>query len=121
MRAPVKRFLTLALIALPAVVLAGCGSGKRATTTLYEGKVIPAQVSGSITVTGNTTVADVKTGTLVRCKGGQSAKVPRRGAGVSESTGGDVAPTATTAPSYAEISLTHLPNGSVTVTCKKSH
>jgi hypothetical protein len=45
-------------------MVAGCGSGKNA-------------VIGPITVAGTTTIASVKVGTLIRCRGGPAARIPR--------------------------------------------
>jgi hypothetical protein len=53
----------LALLAFVGFVVAGCGSTAKA-------------VSGAVTVTGTTTISNVKVGTLVRCDGGPAAKVP---------------------------------------------
>lgn len=54
---------TLALLAVAGLVVAGCGSSTK-------------PVSRAITVAGTTTIANVKVGTLVRCDGGPSARVP---------------------------------------------
>jgi hypothetical protein len=59
----VKLIPALALFALVGFFLGGCGSGKKA-------------VSGSLTVTGITTISKVRVGTLIRCTGGPAVKVP---------------------------------------------
>lgn len=83
----------LGLLAVLAV--AGCGSDKQA-------------VSGSVTVTGTTTISNVEVGTLIRCKDGPAARVPHW-------FGGSVL----TLPGVpGQIALTHRHNGSVTVSCR---
>jgi len=88
---------TLLVVAL-AFALAGCGSGKKAG-------------SGPITVTGTTTIANVKTGVLITCKGGPGAKLPPPGRGVSASADG---PSTSTA-----LLVVHRQGGSVYASCTK--
>ena len=125
MRAPVKPLLAVTLLVVLAFAATGCGSAGKANSGQYQYTVTlhKSVPSGPITVTGTrtTAISNVKTGTFVRCNGGSGAKVPHRGVGVSESTGVSVVGSATTAPPPAEISIMHLPNGSITVTCKPSN
>ena|SRR6478735_1706375 len=106
MRALVKALLALALIAVAGFALAGCGSSKRAVSPHL------------IIVTGTTTVSNVKTGVFIGCKGGPAAKVPPRGEGVDSSASQVAVTTTTGVPQAGAIQLTHLKNGSVTVSCK---
>ena len=119
MRARVKTLIALALLAVLGFAAAGCGATKKKTVVYHDGQ---AMRSSPITFTGTTTVPNVATGTLIHCKGGPSAKVPRRGATVA--AGEDkLSPVGTpppTTPSRA-IQLTHLQNGSVTVSCTPSN
>jgi len=123
----VTRFLALVLLVVLGLTIAGCGSGKKqksATTPI----ALPTSASSTVlvltpglTVTGTKTIPNVPTGMLVRCKGGASAKVPRRGAAVA--AGRDkLVPVGSTAPSppSREIEVMHLRDGSVTVTCKST-
>jgi hypothetical protein len=78
---------------------------------------------GSITVFGSAvTIPNVKTGTLVTCKGGAGAKVPPPGQGVDESAAqGSISKSGTTGPSSTSgLRLEHLTNGSITVACTSS-
>jgi hypothetical protein len=91
----VKANLVLALLALAGLTVAGCGSSKGAVT-------------GPITVSGTTTISNVKVGTLIRCKGGPAVPAPRWFGG-----------SALTVPGVpGQIDLIHRHNGSVTVTCQ---
>lgn len=118
-----RSFLALALLVVLGFAATGCGSGGKANSGQYTVTLHNNVPSGPITVTGTrtTAISNVRTGTVVRCKNGPSAKVPRRGIGLSESTGVGAAGSGTTAPPPAEISIMHLPNGSITVTCKPSN
>jgi hypothetical protein len=91
----VKAIQVAALLAVVGSSVAGCGSSKGA-------------VSGPITVTGTTTVSNVKAGTLIRCRGGPAVKAPHWfGSG------------ALTVPGVpGEIHLTHRYNGWITVSCR---
>jgi hypothetical protein len=80
--------------------VAACGSG---------GKV----VTGPITVSGTTTIANVKTGALIACKNGAGGKVPPLGKGVGSSI--DV--TANSSVSSGGIQVVHQKDGSAVVSC----
>ena len=113
-----KVILALALLAVLGFTVAGCGATKKRTVVHNDGQALR---SSPITVTGTTTVPNVATGTLIHCRGGPSAKVPRRGGAVAAgedklSEVGAPAPTS----SSGEIQLEHQMNGSVTVRCKPS-
>jgi hypothetical protein len=105
MRALVKAVLALTLIAVLGSALAGCGASKRAVSRL-------------IIVTRTTTVSNVKTGVFIGCKGGPAAKVPPRGEGVDSSASQVAVTTTIGVPPAGAIQLTHLKNGSVTVSCR---
>ena len=83
------------LTLLAVASLTACGSSDRAA-------------SGPITVSGTTTIANVKVGTRVTCKAGPTVKVPRWFGSSALSLPG--------VP--GQIALTHRHNGSVTVYCK---
>jgi hypothetical protein len=112
MRAPVKTIIALALLVVLGFATAGCGSGRKSS------------VSPPITVTGRSTLfSGLKTGTLVRCKGGPRATVPPLGG--SAAAGEDqLIPVGTTPPPSSapsrEIQVTHRQNGVVKVSCKPS-
>jgi hypothetical protein len=114
----VKRIRALALLAALGFA-AGCGSGHNAGSGQYTATLHNDRPAGPITVTGTATTAisNVKTGTLVRCKDGMSARVPRIGYSV-EAGGMSAGPSSSTRTQReGEIELTHLPDGSITVSC----
>ena len=90
----------VALFAGGGLAVAACGSG---------GKV----VSGPITVSGTTTIANVKTGVLITCKNGAGGKAPPPGKGVGSSVDLDV----NSSLSSGGIQLVHQKDGSAVVTC----
>jgi hypothetical protein len=91
----VKAIPVLTVLAVVGLTIAGCGLGKKAAL-------------GPVTVTGTTTISDVKVGTLIRCKGGPAARVPHWFGG-----------SALTLPGVpGQIALTHRHNGSITVSCR---
>ena len=96
----------LLALAVAALALSACGSSKKSVSRL-------------VIVTGTTTISNVKTGAFVGCKGGRAAKVPPRGEGVDGSPSETAASATITGVSpTGEIRLTHLKNGSVTVSCR---
>jgi hypothetical protein len=141
----VKEVLALALLAVLGFAAAGCGSGKKndlstriaqnysgGSTTVVTlggpdlGSTTAGSVGHPITVTGTaiTTIPNVRAGTLVVCStrhgAGAKVKVPRVGGAVAEGQqqlrqlGQKPAPT-------QSINVTHLENGSITVSCTRSH
>ena len=68
------------------------------------------------------TIKNVKTGTLVACKGwrGQGARVPPRGQALI-GFASEIAIPGKKSPALDQMSLRHGQNGSITVTCKASH
>jgi hypothetical protein len=90
----VKAVLALAVVGLVAV---GCGAGMKTGS------------GGPLTVTGTTTIANVKTGALIRCKGGPGAEVPPTGQGVGANADGP--------SSSGELQLSHRQDGSVVAVC----
>lgn len=94
-----KAILTLVLVAALGFAVAGCGMDKKAGS------------GGPFTVAGTTTISNVKVGALIRCEGGPAARVPRW-----------FGPAYLRVPGVPGlIHLQHRDNGSVTVTCKRSH
>ena len=89
-----KPLLTTALLAILGFAVAGCGATKKI-----------------VTLTGTVTLPNVKSGTLVTCKGGPVILVPAHGLGIGQVT-------ILTRKNSPEIQLTHLQNGSVTASCK---
>jgi len=81
---------------LVGLLVAGCDSRK-------------GTVSGPVTVTGTTTLSNVKAGTLLRCKGGPAVKAPHWFGSGSLAVPG--------VP--GEIHVTHRYNGSITVSCRR--
>ena len=116
----VRPIRALALLVALGFMVAGCASGNETNSGQRTPPAHHNATFGPIVMTGTRTrtIANVKTGTYVRCKGGSGANVPRRGVGVSQSSGVSAVGSATSAPPPAEISLMHLPNGSITVTCR---
>ena len=120
-----KPSLALTLLGVLGLAAAGCGATKKIvvkvdTTPPPTGVLSTTNPPGMITVSlgATATASKVKTGTLVRCEGGPSARVPPRGVAISKSSWEETVNATTPAPSPAEIRLTHLQNGSVRIICK---
>jgi hypothetical protein len=115
----VKAIVALALLAVIGFTVTGCGSSKKAGPATFAGVGLPPGAN-SITVTGNTEISNVKTGTRIKCKGwpGRGVKVPLPGA-VANIGGGTVKPNGT--KTSRNMHLTRLENGSVRVICTRSH
>jgi hypothetical protein len=97
-------YLGAALFIGLAVLSAGCGGSAR--------KAASYPTSYPITVQGTTTIANVKTGTLVSCKGGfPKTKVPPAAHEVGAIEDG--------ATSSAKIQIAHQQDGSIVVTCRE--
>lgn len=111
-----KAVLALTLLAVLGFVAAACGATKH-----FE-RVNIGMGPGSTTVSGTTTISQLDVGTLVRCKDGPAAKVPRQGVGISKTSSiTAVSATTTTSPPVAgQIEITNHQNGSVTVICTPS-
>lgn len=121
-----KLLLALALLAVLGFAVAGCGSAKKAVSggPRYIHVVTLHKKAGSgliITVTGTLTIPNVKAGTRIKCKGwpGRGVKVPPPGS--EANVGGGTATPSGTGSSSRNMKLTHLENGSVTVSCTQSH
>ncbi len=84
----------MVLLGVVGCLAAGCAATGRA-------------VAGPITVSGTTTIADAKVGTLIRCKDGPAARVPHWFGGSALRRPG--------VP--GQIALVHKHDGSVTVAC----
>jgi hypothetical protein len=121
----VKTILAPTVLAVLGLTVAGCGSGKKANTGGYTVTLHHNVPSGPITVTGaeTTAISNVKTGTRISCKTrhgqGANVKVPRVGATVSE---GQLPLTTLgqSKPPEQQINVTHLEDGSITVSCTQS-
>ena len=87
---------TPALLAVLSFAVAGCGSSGKAA-------------SGPVTVSGTTTIANVKVGTEIRCKGGPAASVPHW-----------YGPSYLRAPGKPGLIQLKHRHGSVVVSCKSS-
>jgi hypothetical protein len=126
----VKAIVAVGLLAV--IAGAGCGGAKKTVSRVVTNSgtvrvsIAPPFASTArptITVIGRASMANVKTGTLVRCKGWPTSgvKVPPRGQGVVASVGkGTVSQTGTRTSSSVEIRLMHRPNGSISVVCRPS-
>jgi hypothetical protein len=125
----VKPILALALLAVAGLALVGCASTKKAASgsirtvaTTTGGELVAAR---NLTVLGLTaTIANVRTGARVRCKGwlGPGVQVPPRG-GEAGANVGAVRVTSTgkkTSLPSESLQLTHLRNGSIRVVCGTS-
>jgi hypothetical protein len=97
-----------------AVAAAGCGATKRIVVNV---RTTPAR---AIVVDGpTTTISNVQTGMRIRCRGWrQSVKVPPPG---STANAGEGKATPNGTSSSKNMQLTHLANGSITVSCTASH
>jgi hypothetical protein len=89
-------------------VLAGCGIGMKS-----------GRPPVTFTITGTTTMTHLKSGAVVRCKGGSSTQVPPRGESVAAGQDELVTGTTKTSSSLGEILLTHRRDGSVKASCRK--
>ena len=132
----VRRIVVLALLAVLGLMIAGCGGTKKAVVTAggpvpYHGPCCGATSvvnSGSAAAThrfiigGTLTIPNVKTGTLIRCKGwkGKYVLVPQRGSslevGEAVKLSGTVKKRLGTESEL--MSLTHRENGAITVACQ---
>jgi hypothetical protein len=107
----VKSTVALALLAVLGFTVAGCGATKKIVSHVDTTPATLA-VGKTITVAGptTTTIANVKSGTRIACKGwdAQLATVPPRGEadGGRWSNGG------------SELQMTHLKNESLIASCK---
>jgi hypothetical protein len=120
----VKAILALALLALLGFLAAGCGATKKIVVkveTSSPSTTIADVGPGTITVVGSatTTIPNVTTGTRIKCKGwpGRGVKVPPPG--TQANVGGGKATPNGTLKSHV-VQLTHLANGSLTVSCTSS-
>jgi hypothetical protein len=110
-----KAILALLVLATVGFVVVGCGSAKKA-------------VSGSIRVTGTTTISNVETGSQVICTklappgvaASVTVAVPPPGQSVNEGvTQATITATGSGPSASAAIHLMHMEDGSVTVACKR--
>jgi hypothetical protein len=117
----VRAILALAVLALLGLVAAGCGATKKIVVTVKTNSLateIANNEARTITVVGSetTTIPNVQTGTRIECKGwpGRGVKVPPRG---SEANVGEGKATPNGTTTSHGVQLTHLENGSLTVSC----
>ena len=131
------RIVALALLPVLGLTIAGCGGTKTAVVTV-GGPVARSRPccdatsvvgSGSATATrrliigGTLTIPNVKTGTLIRCKGwkGKYVRVPQRGSSLDVGESVKLPPTMKKLPGTAKTDLmflTHHENGAITVACQ---
>jgi hypothetical protein len=131
----VKAILTLVLLAVLGFTVAGCGATKKAGVT--AGGPVPHHGpccgftsvvrSGSATgthrliIAGTQTIPNVKTGTLISCRGwnGRFVRVPQRGSSLE--VGGGllwmITRRETKSSASVRMSLRHLGNGAIMVSC----
>jgi hypothetical protein len=108
------------LLCAALLVVAGCGSGSK-----RSGSRVVTLASGSLMVAGTTTISNVKTGTVIACKGpgpmgsdGPTATVPTEGQEIMESSSESSA-SGKAASSRRNLRLTCQQNGKVTVSCTR--
>jgi hypothetical protein len=124
MRAPVKPFLALALFAVLGLAAAGCGGTKE--VIVVEVRTAPAtpEYSGS-SPTSTWTFPNVHTGAFVTCEGGPrraEVAVPPLGETVNAAESTVTGHKGKTAGSMSmQISVKHLSDGSISVTCRHFH
>lgn len=115
-----RAVIALVLLAAVGFALAGCGAAKKRIVVGTVNHAVGANTGfGAVTVTGTATLPNVKTGTVIACRGGRpSAKVPGRGDSVSVGSGvvtvGGKVPSST-----RNLQMTHLRTGWVTVSCTR--
>jgi hypothetical protein len=123
-----KPISALALLAILGFTVAGCGSSRKAgpSTSVTRAVVtVGGPELGPITVTGptTTTIPNVPTGTRITCRTrhglGANVKVPRVGVTVAEGQS-QLRELGQTRTPTQQINLTHLEDGSITVSCSQS-
>jgi hypothetical protein len=112
-----KRIAALVVLAALGFVVAGCGASAKKGGSVSLILVTTESLSPeALTVSGTTTISDVKPGTSVGCKGGPRVKVPA-GAGVVNAGTGTARKGG---HSHSKrLRLTRSPNGTVTVACSR--
>lgn len=112
-----KTILALALVGLLGFMVAGCGATKKIAVKIDNGFGPHTPVA----VSGTKTIRNVKTGARVTCEGwaGQGVRVPPRGQAVVGFASKLSIP-GKKSPALDQMSLKHLQNGSIRVTCKPS-
>jgi hypothetical protein len=112
-----KRIAALVVLAALGFVVAGCGGSAKKGGSVSRILVTTASLSReALTVSGTTTISDLKPGTSIGCKGGPRVKAPA-GAGVVNAGSGTAS--ASGSSHSKRLQLTRLPNGTVTVTCTR--
>ena len=119
-----KPVLLLLLFTALGLAAAGCGSTQRTAATRAQGLTVITVSNSStnlITVSGSTSLGGVETGALVRCTGwgGKGVRVPRPGESVAAFGTSYTIPGKKTGSE--EMTVTHRRNGSVAVSCKRTH
>lgn len=121
--AEVRAATTLALLMVLGLAAAGCGATKKIVVNVNTNSLatkIANAYSPTITVNSTTaTIANAKTGTFIPCKGwiGPGVEVPPAGGSAGDSEG-EIAQAGTGQSSSRQIQLKHMPNGSLTISCK---
>jgi len=115
-----KRIAALAVLAALGFFVAGCGGSAKKGGSISLILVTTARLSPeALTVSGTTTISDVKPGTSIGCKGGgPRVKVPA-GAGAVNAGTGTVRKGGSGHSHSKHLQLTRSPNGTVTVTCSR--
>jgi hypothetical protein len=112
-----KRIAAVVVLAALGFVVAGCGGSAKKGGSVSLILVTTANLSPeALTVSGATTISDVKPGTSIGCKGGPRVKVPA-GAGAVHAGSGTASPSGHSHSKHLQ--LTRSPNGTVTVTCSR--
>ena len=124
-----KAILVLALLAVLGFAVTSCGATKKVVVQVQTSpqptmKVVVTPTGPvhhrTITVVNTVTVANVKAGTRIKCKGwsGRGVKVPP--AGSEANVGGGTAKPNGVPPTSHQMRLNHSENGSLTVVCTSS-
>jgi hypothetical protein len=112
-----KRIAALVVLAALGFVVAACGAtAKKGGSVSLILVTTEGPSPEALTVSGTTTISDVKPGTSIGCKGGPRVKAPA-GAGVVNAGSGTAS--ASGSSHSKRLQLTRLPNGTVTVTCTR--
>ncbi len=119
-----KPRLALALLAGLAFATAGCGGTKEIVVVQVRTSPATPEYSGS-SPTSTWTFSDVHTGAFVTCEGGPrraEVQVPPRGETVNAAETTVTGRKGKTAGSMSmQISVKHLSDGSISVTCRHQH
>lgn len=114
-----KRIAALVVLTALGFVVAGCGASAKEGGSVSLILMTTESLSPeALTISGTTTISDVKPGTSIGCKGGPRVKVPA-GAGVVNAGTGTASKGGSGHSHSKRLQLTRSPNGTVTVTCSR--